>query len=642
MWRWWEPVAVGVIASVPLMFGGVLLLRMNVWAQSAPTGTQFPAALDDNTTLPAVTAGDVITSAAANVQSSAIRALEVALGADATWPTNTVKQRLAAVPALGGSNVWTGINSFKSLNSVLNAGRYTGADIGAQVNAAVADCDTNVGGSTGFCRITIPPGYWTQSTAIKVSRTNTELDCQGAWLVTASGFQDAPIRVNLDDAYIGDGGALTHPKSNIWVRNCNIANGAQTTKTVFYSGGSVIDSRSARVVAFEVTGLVLDNLYVRDSFGPGIQALASTGIVRGLQVESTRHSYTGDPASGVELQGAGFGAGQAGTMLVADGITVAASDAVGVRLITGAEASHVNVLAANGPCVSIGGPATQGWATLSDFVLSDCAQSVSMATGAIDDGLANGSNPLQHVIIRNGTIRRTHGDGVRLMHAVAELALEIDQVSVECFGTTAADARGIIVSPGGPNSYATIRRSRIGAGAGCSASNPGTPAGIDIETPADAVTVDGNHITQIGIGLGAGYGILISGQGPAQPTRLAITNNVIREIRSAGIYAALNSGATDLLISGNTFSACEGSGTCGAILLAAPGASSWVNLWITGNRSETNSVNPFGILTNLGGTATTQAAVYSNNFFPDSTGSLTAHQILQGGSGTIAFQTSPQ
>ena len=82
---------------------GVILCLSAAWAgaQSTPTGTNFPTALDSNTQLPKVFDVDIntglctgpspsdctITAAYNNTQASAIRALEAALGADSTWPS---------------------------------------------------------------------------------------------------------------------------------------------------------------------------------------------------------------------------------------------------------------------------------------------------------------------------------------------------------------------------------------------------------------------------------------------------------------------------------------------------------------------------------------------------------------------------
>lgn len=69
-----------------------------------------------------------------------------------------------------GAVDFQGVTTVKALNGVLNAADFTGADLGAQINSAIAALPTaSIGGHTlAYGQITIPAGSYTLSTTVSV------------------------------------------------------------------------------------------------------------------------------------------------------------------------------------------------------------------------------------------------------------------------------------------------------------------------------------------------------------------------------------------------------------------------------------------------------------------------------------------
>jgi hypothetical protein len=101
----------------------------------------------------------------------------------------TVDSNDTRYPLVNQPNTWPQSQTFQSpmtadavsataVNSVLNAARFSGTDIGAQVNAALS---TLPNGWTSYGRVVIPPANYTQSTTISLANyPHITLDCQGA------------------------------------------------------------------------------------------------------------------------------------------------------------------------------------------------------------------------------------------------------------------------------------------------------------------------------------------------------------------------------------------------------------------------------------------------------------------------------
>lgn len=88
----------------------------------------------------------------------------------------------AIVQNLTGPQDIAGILNTKIHDRVLNPTLFAGADIGAQVNAAVASCSSSLN-----CTILVPPGSYNQSINITLAGANVHLIGPGAVLVGAAG-----------------------------------------------------------------------------------------------------------------------------------------------------------------------------------------------------------------------------------------------------------------------------------------------------------------------------------------------------------------------------------------------------------------------------------------------------------------------
>ena len=95
----------------------------------------------------------------------------------------------------GGSQAWsvdsTGAATYSSVNGVLNAAQFAGADIGAKVNNAEGVLCTNAKGSG--CEIVIPPqaGGYTFSTTINLVKYWVSLKCTRGQILYYTGTGDA-------------------------------------------------------------------------------------------------------------------------------------------------------------------------------------------------------------------------------------------------------------------------------------------------------------------------------------------------------------------------------------------------------------------------------------------------------------------
>jgi hypothetical protein len=158
-----------------------------------------------------------------------------ALGTPTLWNFDTT------TPATALASLTSGGLQLNSINNVLSADQFTGADIGAKINAAFASCTL----SNQSCKVTLPPNaIYAYSTTIVVpfQGLSTQvtgypiLDCQGATL-----------------NYSGQGDAVLVPPKAVggWfsgkLENCVIS--------VTTSARSIVHTQSA--IGFKIENMVL-------------------------------------------------------------------------------------------------------------------------------------------------------------------------------------------------------------------------------------------------------------------------------------------------------------------------------------------------------------------------------------------------
>ena len=622
----------------------LLLLLVVLWAAVSQAQTNFPGGYDNTTNLPVVGPGDTITSGAHNTQNSALFAMQHALGLTSTVVsecTGTGAPYACCTGAGTGSGCLAGgppndlvtmlnnkagagdmvvLNNNKVLNYTLNAGAYPGADIGAQVNAALADCNTQVG-SGSWCRVTIPPKTAVQSTAITIGRANTELDCQNAQLQTASTFTDAPIKIN----FIAPG-AYALAIYNITVRNCYIDNRSQSSISWAPSAGGQTDPRVARVVAWRVNNLRLEHLTIIGPLGGGVDVQQSQGIVDDIQVGDPTNSgwgprpaFTGSSqADGVYLVGQGYtgGAGNPGQPIYASNLRVYYASIYGVHAVAGAQLQNVDVNTAGSSCIVIGGTTSlapvSGWVTLDGFTTNQCSNSLGTPTGAVGDPASNPTTEnMGHVTVTNGFIRLSGSDGIRFTTAKMHDAMVIAGNRLECFGSRSAlsNSRGVYVQNA---SNSVIQDNNIGSLTGCPAIT-GTAAGIELSEGKTTQVVD-NIIPGVNPS-GNAYGIVLSTNGGLVSTQ-GVFGNVIRNVPNAAIVFSASAGGlvTDVTVRDNTLNGCQASSTCGQITFTSGAATSFINLFLIDNWAESTGAGTgkYGILTTLTGSNSSSDVVFSN------------------------------
>jgi hypothetical protein len=126
------------------------------------------------------------------------------------------------VPTLDQNNTWTGTNSFKYLNNVRYADQFYGADIGAKVNAAFADC------AGAMCTVIVPPGSFTFATDIVVPAPAT-LECNQGAILNYTGAGRA-VQLGPDGLTVS-----TYSANPYHVQGCTFTGGASATHGVYVS-----------------------------------------------------------------------------------------------------------------------------------------------------------------------------------------------------------------------------------------------------------------------------------------------------------------------------------------------------------------------------------------------------------------------
>ena len=166
-----------------------------------------------------------------------------------------------------GDQTVNGTKSFSGLtaqttNKVINAALYSGADIGAQINAAIS---ANSCGGTNACVIQVPPlGVYSYATGI-VLPANTVLDCSGQAGWDAEEFGSGS---NATLSYVGTGSALKLSGIQSVAKNCALALGSSATN------GVLINSASSGV----------DHLYISGG-GPSTTSITISGSGSGSNIE---------------------------------------------------------------------------------------------------------------------------------------------------------------------------------------------------------------------------------------------------------------------------------------------------------------------------------------------------------------------
>lgn len=132
---------------------------------------------------------------------------------------------LSSPPPIG--NVTPNTGQFTQLNGVMNAATFTGSDIGAKINAAIAACS---GGNT--CTVWLPQGSYSYSTTITLP-AGIILECASR----TSG--DFSTMLN----YTGSGAAIAMSGYGSQVKNCGIVLGPSATYGINMTGyRGIVDS----------------------------------------------------------------------------------------------------------------------------------------------------------------------------------------------------------------------------------------------------------------------------------------------------------------------------------------------------------------------------------------------------------------
>jgi hypothetical protein len=226
-----------------------------------------------------------------------------------TWPllqtfssgitgTGTIGTLGLGSGALGADNIFTGNNSFsgnntltgtslvKSNNGVRNAALYSGADMGAKINAAYAD----FGAGTNCGEIYIPQGDYTFSTPIATGGRN------GCTFRGAGGGGNATLtetNVGTTLIYTGSGTAFSNSLSNYHNTFKNfklIKNGGAST-----IGFQITNTFYGAVNDVEINGFPRNFVVYGGPFGSNVVALNN---VNSLNASSTALEITGPGSAG--------------------------------------------------------------------------------------------------------------------------------------------------------------------------------------------------------------------------------------------------------------------------------------------------------------------------------------------------------
>lgn len=128
-----------------------------------------------------------------------------------------------------GSLTVSGTGTFKNINTILNASQFTGADIGAQANAAIAAL-----GSTGGV-VEIPCGTYSYSTPIVVNLSNVWLRGQGyCTVLNFTGTGSTTYAISVGNA------AAPFTINHDWVTDLTLNGGGSTAKGIKILKGTAV------------------------------------------------------------------------------------------------------------------------------------------------------------------------------------------------------------------------------------------------------------------------------------------------------------------------------------------------------------------------------------------------------------------
>lgn len=157
-----------------------------------------------------------------------------------------------------------------SLNGVLNAAVFAGADIGAKVNAAFASCSST-------CLVTIPPGAYAYTTTIVMNKPTQSLIGSGSAFTTLN--------------YTGSGDAVLWQMNPFTVKKAGTLKGLTFVCTVSATNcihsGSVQGSTWEDLVVQGATGASASGILLENKFIAGVTAWTERTMMHNVQIGSS-------------------------------------------------------------------------------------------------------------------------------------------------------------------------------------------------------------------------------------------------------------------------------------------------------------------------------------------------------------------
>lgn len=262
--------------------------------------TNYPNALDDNTSLPTKSAGDTVASAETNTQSNAIKAIEAKLGIGATTPAQAKELGSTAT----GSSDWRTAKVFDVRD--YGAVPDSGLDESGHINAAITAAQAAGAGAV----VLLPRGQYNVASQIRVSK--------GIFLV-GEGWGDENSSANpganvaTEIIYTGasnaTGAVILFKSATVGntIQGGGLLNLAVDAAALFGYAirfSSCRNSRIENVLAQHATTI---NVYIDASNGDGT---AGSGITTGVHIDNVtiRCGSTATGANGVKLSGQDGGA----------------------------------------------------------------------------------------------------------------------------------------------------------------------------------------------------------------------------------------------------------------------------------------------------------------------------------------------
>jgi len=222
--------------------------------------------------------------------------------ANATQPENPLGGLIFARVTVAGGNI-TALANFDTrgpLPGILLATNFPGADLGAQVNAAVATCpqfrtQPAASNGRGACTILIPPGTYTTSTEILINQSLVSIWAYGATIQTSGaisglrvqdiGFGGAVAVYGLKIDHRANGAAVAGVRvsntQSVLLKHITVHAGNGTSGT--YAGILLQQS----VAADGATGAILTQIEQ-----PIIAGVAGSDVQNGILIEGASNGTT--------------------------------------------------------------------------------------------------------------------------------------------------------------------------------------------------------------------------------------------------------------------------------------------------------------------------------------------------------------